>query len=69
MVLEKGEANDELLVELEKVEESKYFPSMEIVELEKVLLHLFMFIGYKEMDMEEENTSIRAYSISRRVEK
>ena len=29
LVLEKEEANDELLVELEKAEESKYFPSME----------------------------------------
>ena len=51
LVLEKEEANDELLVELEKAEESKYFPNMEIVELEKGLLHLFMFAGYKKMDM------------------
>ena len=69
LVLEKEEANDELLVELEKAEESKYFPSMEIFELEKGLLHLFMFTWYNEIEMEEENTRIRSYSISRRVEK
>ena len=36
MVLEKEEANDELLVELEKDEESKYFPSMEIINMENI---------------------------------
>ena len=36
MVLEKEKANDELLVELEKAEESKYFLSMEIVNMDNI---------------------------------
>ena len=36
LVLEKEEANDELLVELEKAEESKYFSSMEIVNMDNI---------------------------------
>ena len=36
LVLEKEEANDELLVELEKAEECKYFPSMEIVNMDNI---------------------------------